>query len=454
MSTPPASKNTRARSSSSSSPSSGRCLHPCPSNEWPAHWGDPSIDETVTPLAGPGAPLVAEFAPADLAAALNITLDAGRQLIADGLELTYRLPRLFDLTRSGVVPVWVARAISRETHDLSVEAVAFADRLISSTPDKIHQVDATQLVEEARLYYDPDRAIADEEHELARRGVWVKHRGNPATTDVVMTLDTPDALRFHETVTILAAELHAYGDTDPVDVRRARAVGILADPQYALNLLDGHPRRHTHHGSGAGMNLFVHLTPEDLTGEGTGAVSVEKLGAATTQLLADWLAGYAATGGKVILRPVLDLTDSRAVDQHDPPTALRERCILRDPHCVFPGCRRDSRSCDLDHIVAYIPMTRRATGPNERREPRALVPHPSPDQDPHRLGLQTPHRRHLHLDLPHRTPIRRHPRLPASTTTKNLTPPHPGPPQPGTSARPDRSQAQKKVLIQWFRDAR
>ena len=130
-------------------------LHPCPSNEWPAHWGDPSIDETVTPLAGPGAPLVAEFAPADLAAALNITLDAGRQLVADGLELTYRLPRLYDLTRAGVVPVWVARAISRETHDLSVEAVAFADRLISSTPDKIHQVDATKLVEEARLVLRP-----------------------------------------------------------------------------------------------------------------------------------------------------------------------------------------------------------------------------------------------------------------------------------------------------------
>ncbi len=331
-------------------------LHPCPSNEWPAHWGDPSIDETVTPLAGPGAPLVAEFAPADLAAALNITLDAGRQLVADGLELTYRLPRLFDLTRSGVVPVWVARAISRETHDLGPDAVAFADRLISSTPDKIHQVDATKLVEEARLYYDPDRAIADEEHELARRGVWVKHRNNPATTDVVMTLDTPDALRFHETVTILAAELHAYGDTHPVDVRRARAVGILADPQYALNLLDGHPHATPTTGSGAGMNLFVHLTPEDLKGDGTGAVSVEKLGAATTQLLADWLTGYAATGGKVILRPVLDLNSTTAVDQHDPPTALRERCILRDPHCVFPGCRRDSRSCDLDHIVAYIPM--------------------------------------------------------------------------------------------------
>ena len=75
--------------------------------------------------------------------------------------------------------MWRARAISRETHDLAVEAVAFADRLISATPDKIRLVDAARLVEEARLYFDPDRAIAEEEHQLTRRGVWVRHR--PAT---------------------------------------------------------------------------------------------------------------------------------------------------------------------------------------------------------------------------------------------------------------------------------
>ncbi len=215
MSTPPARTNTHAAVDAARARRHLGAAAPLPEpTSGPRTGATRSIDETVTPLAGPGAPLVAEFAPADLAAALNITLDAGRQLIADGLELTYRLPRLFDLTRAGVVPVWVARAISRETHDLGPDAVAFADRLISSTPDKIRQVDAARLVEEARLYYDPDRAIADEEHELARRGVWVKHRGNPATTDVVMTLDTPDALQFHETVTILAAELHAFGDTD------------------------------------------------------------------------------------------------------------------------------------------------------------------------------------------------------------------------------------------------
>ncbi len=168
-------------------------LHPC-RDEYPAAWDDGGLFSPSAPLAGSGAPLVDEFAPASLAAALGISLAAGKQLMADALELIYRLPRLWDLVLAGRVPVWRARAISRETHDLDTDAVAYADRLITAVPDKVDQVDASRLIHEARLYFDPDRAVADEEHELSRRGVWVKHRGNPATTDVIMTLDTPDAL--------------------------------------------------------------------------------------------------------------------------------------------------------------------------------------------------------------------------------------------------------------------
>ena len=32
---------------------------------------------------------------------------------------------------------------------------------------------------------------------------------------------------------------------------------------------------------------------------------------------------------------------------------MRETVILRDRHCVFPGCPIDARSCDLDHIEPY-----------------------------------------------------------------------------------------------------
>ena len=337
-------------------------LHPCPADEWPAHWGDPSLDEEVMPLAGEGAPWVAEFAPADLAAALDVSLDAARLLVGDSLELCYRLPRLWELTASGSVPVWRARAIARETRDLSVEAVAFADRLICATPSKVRLVDATKLVDEARLYYDPDRAVADEEHELTRRGVWIRHRGNPATTDVFMTLDTPDALLLDQTVSRIAGDLAALGDTDNLDIRRARAVGILADPQYALDLMSG---RETAAPSRTGaMNLYVHFAPED-----SGAL-IEKLGAATHQLLHDWLTQHT---GRVIIRPVIDLADNAtAVDRHDPPEAMREQVILRDAHCVFPGCRRDSRSCDLDHITPYISMS--DGGPPGQTHPGNLAP--------------------------------------------------------------------------------
>src|SRR4051812_36480644 len=265
-------------------------LHPCPvQTQWPAHWGDPHLDEEVTPLAGEGAPLVAEFAPADLAAALDLSLDAARLLIADALELTYRLPRLWAHVVTGIVPVWRARAIAHETHDLSPDAVAFADRLISATPTKTRLVDARRLVDEARLYFDPDRAIAEEEHELARRGVSVKHRHHPATTDIIMTLDTDDALLLDQTVGRIAADLAALGDTDPLDTRRARAVGILADPQHALDLMSGRPEATPSHGTGSAMNLYLHLGANELAADGIGAVSIERLGTATTGLIADWL---------------------------------------------------------------------------------------------------------------------------------------------------------------------
>jgi hypothetical protein len=348
-------------------------LHPCPANETPAHWGEADLhDEGLAPLAGPGAPWVAEFAPAELAAALGITQDAARQLIADALELTHRLPKLWQRVLAGRVPVWRARLIARETTDLSVKAATFADRLIAATPRKINQVRAEKLVQEARLYFDPDRAVADEDEALAKRGVWLRHGAAPATTDVLMTLDTPDAELLDASIGRIAADLKELGDSDSVDVRRARAAGILADPQHALDLMSGREGTGPSRGARAGAtNLYVHLTPADLEAP-VGGATIEKLGAATTRLLTDWLARFAGAGAKITLRPVLDLNADWAVDQHDPPERMRETVFLRDAHCVFPGCRRDSRACDLDHITEYIPLE--DGGPPGQTRPGNLAP--------------------------------------------------------------------------------
>ena len=357
-------------------------LHPCPVDERPAGWGEVDLHgEGVVPLAGPGAPWVAEFAPADLGAAVGLTSDQAKALVGDALELRYRLARLWDLVADGRVAPWRARLVAALTKDLSMEAARFADRLVAATPERIGKVSAARLVEEARLYFDPDRAVDDEQRAAAQRGVRVRTGGAPGTSQVEMTLDTPDAEALEDAITRIARTLRGCGDPDPLDVRRARAAGILADPQRALDLLHGHDDPGPTHGSGGGVNLYVHLAAQDLQADGadgTGVAVIERLGAVTTRLLADWLKHYAEAGTRITLRPVIDLADDqtdaahRPVDRHDPPDSMREAVMLRDTWCVFPACRRDSRFCDLDHVTEYLPM--QDGGPPGQTHPANLAP--------------------------------------------------------------------------------
>ena len=217
--------------------------------------------------------------------------------------------------------------------------------------------EARELVHEAMLRCDPDQAAGVEQAALEARGVWFDHRASTATTDVTARLDTLDALDLEASVGDLAGLLGRLGDDRPLDVRRATALGMLAHPQRALDLATGAraaedrepaPR---HAGlNGSRGTLFLHVTTDDLAA-GTGGGRVEQLGPATLELLRDWISRISS----FTVRPVLDLARADAADVHDPPAWMRETVILRDRHCVFPGCGIDARSCDLDHIHPYVP---------------------------------------------------------------------------------------------------
>jgi hypothetical protein len=134
-------------------------------------------------------------------------------------------------------------------------------------------------------------------------------------------------------------------------------VGVLADPQRALDLLTNDQARKPSSGSSAPATLWLHITDRTLLDLDTfpGAVVSDQLGVLTTELLKTWLAD-----STVIVKPVLHADGSdprcRPVNQHDPPEAMADHVRLRDPVCVFPGCQRSSRACDLDHIEPYIPI--------------------------------------------------------------------------------------------------
>ena len=301
---------------------------------------------------------------------MNLSHAAGLALVAEAVELRHRLPRLWALVKDGRLQAWKARRVAQATTQLSADAVAFVDRHLAVTARSNRLPALNPVLHEARLRCDPDQAAAVEQHALHHRGVWLDHRESTATTLLTARLDTLDALDLDATVGNLAGLMGRLGDARTLDVRRASALGLLAHPQRALDLAAG-AGTGTDPGAGSGVNgsrgtLYLHVTLADLTTT-TGSSAVERLGTASLTLLRDWLPRLSG----VTIRPVLDPTRSDAVDAHDPPTWMRELVILRDGHCVFPGCGVDARSCDLDHLDPYVPLDR--GGPPGQTTPANLA---------------------------------------------------------------------------------
>jgi hypothetical protein len=325
--------------------------------------------EGVMPCTAPGTPQVAEFAPMELGAALGWAYESAMELMADALDLSHRMPRLWRLVVDHEVPVWLARRAAQQARDLSVEAAAYADRLLAWQSRRLNPTRVDRLVDEARLYHDPDLARERENAALADRHARLRHTGHPLVTDIWLRLDTPDALALDRTIGRGAAALAALGDTDDLEIRRARAAGVLADPQAALDLLTVGTERQPQQAKLAdSVTVVVRVDAGDLDPTATGsAARIDRLGPVLLDRIRAWLAD-----SKVTVKPVLDLTRDDSVDRHDPPEWMRDLVTARDPWCVYPGCRREAVACDLDHIDPYVPVDE--GGPPGQTRPGNLAP--------------------------------------------------------------------------------
>src|SRR6186997_1243592 len=79
-------------------------LHPAESIAEAVRFGD-----TPVPVAGEGAPLVAEFCVAEFAAALRLPTETGKAYLGEALELRHRLPKTWARVGSGDLPAWRAQ---------------------------------------------------------------------------------------------------------------------------------------------------------------------------------------------------------------------------------------------------------------------------------------------------------------------------------------------------------
>jgi hypothetical protein len=150
-----------------------------------------------------------------------------------------------------------------------------------------------------------------------------------------------------EVAAALAALDRAAGEPeDSLDVRRARAVGVLADPARAAALLEDSPVPAPR----ARVRLVLHVTPEHLAGRDPVARNATLGRAELEQTVRAWCGREDA---HLQVLPVLDLADHTATDRYEVPGRTKERVDLVAGCCAFPWCTRPARACDHDHVVPH-----------------------------------------------------------------------------------------------------
>ncbi len=355
-------------------------------------------DEELVTIGGDGTPQVEEFAAAEFGAMRHQNPGAARNLLADALDLRHRLPHLWAAVHALKVEVWLARKIASMTRALDREAVALVDAAIADQLESLPVARLLDLVEAEIIRADPE--AAEERRKAAEAARYVRtSKDGEGMMMLIARASAGDVVVLAALIDRIAEILAERGDDEPLDVRRSKALGILAHPDQALRLLleaahragvpdhvaeaemtgethpdtepqpepanpgDGHaddtaggrvPLRELLATSPATKalrpraTLFVHLSDAALTS--TGVARVEGLGAVVLDQVRGWL-GHA----QVTLTPVLDLPGLRPVDAYETPRKIREALHQVSPADAFPWADNRTRRKDADHCTAYVP---------------------------------------------------------------------------------------------------
>jgi Domain of unknown function (DUF222) len=349
-----------------------------------AHWADlhpgdalpqrrlPGTQHPVR-LGGQGTPTVGDLAAAELGCVLRISDGAAAKLIADALDLRHRLPLVRAAAHTGQVPAHQARRIATATRHLTADQAALVDERITPALGALSWTRLHTLLEAAIIQADPagaaHAAAAAEQERFVRLGRTSEH----GLKMIIARASAGNAICFKAVIDRIADILQHQGHTESADVCRSKALGILAQPAEALQLLCQHQDDHwggpaepteepTHQSlkispppfdpakARPRATLYLHLSQETLN-SGTGLARVEEVGPTLVGRLGELLGDHYT----INLRPVIDLPAGHTpVDAYEIPASLREHIQLRNPADIFPYAAAATRKIDIDHTIPYL----------------------------------------------------------------------------------------------------
>jgi hypothetical protein len=322
--------------------------------EWPADAPVDTAGRRAVRIGADGTLLLDEFLPLEVAALEGISVSAATWLIRDVVNLKARHPLVWFQATKGLIAMFRARQLAQEVarFDLSLEEAQQLDAVLAP---KIPGLPWPRVLKLARgLVTELASAKVEALAERARAARFVRKlpTDDPAVAYLSCRVDTADAIFFDAMVDRVADILAQRGDADDKDLRRAKAIGVLATPARAqLLLAEAVGKRGKVSSNDPRLlpkaTVFVHVAEETLL-TGRGACRIEDVGALPATMLKH-LVGHS----RVTVRPVVRPYARVAVDEYEIPERIRRQVLLRNAVEVFPFSSRPSRGKDLDHTIPY-----------------------------------------------------------------------------------------------------
>jgi len=284
----------------------------------------------------------------ELALANRMSLAGAFHLVADMITLTNRLPECWGKVASGEATLRQARRVASETESFVPEdGWAVVDGMIAPCLGAVNATRLNRMVSAAVKTVNPEHAKILTESRP--RHVWTGvDKADPLTGWLSARLETRDALSLESTIQMVAERLATDGDDTDVDTRRARALGMLADPAKVMTMVDDTSTR----GSAftPKTQVYVHMHLDNLD-DWENLARVELLGPVLISQVSS-----ITKGSKVRLTPVIHCGDAGVgVDSYEIPDRIRRQVIAANPYDVFPWASTPSRNLDLDHTIPYKP---------------------------------------------------------------------------------------------------
>lgn len=323
-----------------------------------AHFVGLEPEETPDSPSWAGLPRMSEDAVTGFATAADLGRAAATSLLRDALTLVHRLPRCWRVLLAGEVDPWRARRVAVAIAGAPDDVARAVDLDASARLATIGPISLGNLIQATMIALYPDHVEAASLERLDALHVTVHgHRlGDSGLVELTAQGEYAEFDDLDRTLDTLADLLPDADDSVPAGAsrgyRRARALGLLADPAAAAALLAGAdpdevttPRR---------VELVVHATPEALAGTDpvvhAGIGSGRSLQAMLGDLAAAWC-GRPRT--HVVVRPVVDLGAVVVESGYRPSESLARQIRLRDRTCRFPHCEIAAGRCDLDHVEPH-----------------------------------------------------------------------------------------------------